>query len=150
MTTVTFTLAEDLLKVLMSAESITDAQKDAYISEVLAGRIPEELRKDWDGFLAREERIVRERMVKREEDIVLAQGMLNEAEQDIANQEAAQASAFQKNAELLVTNFKQECVTIERNLDQGLEQDQKTHVEASEEAAIRQMLQGKPQDKAGQ
>src|SRR3989338_10074834 len=105
MTTVTFTLAEDLLKVLMSAESITDAQKDAYISEVLAGRIPEELRKDWDGFLAREERIVRERMVKREEDIVLAQGMLNEAEQDIANQEAAQASAFQKNAELLVTNF---------------------------------------------
>jgi hypothetical protein len=138
-TTTTQDPAEQLITLITMATTLTDEQKDLYLSELFEGRIHPELLANLDTICDREAAAAELEIQELEQAIATEEAAVQREDDDL--QVTAQPVAKEHAEELqsIVSTYNQDCSAVDRSLDQGMESDVRTHEDANADA-IRKML----------
>lgn len=136
--------AEQLITLITNAVTLTDDQKDLYLEQIFAGKIPTDLRGDkLKEFCAREAKAAEDEIAVLDDGIDAYTRVLNEENERLASDAGELLTIAKSESTQAISDFKQTCVGIDRLLDQAVEDDKKQN-EKTEVDALRSMLKQDP------
>lgn len=133
--------AELLVQVILDADFLTDEQKELYVSELLEGRIHPELAANLDTIIDRSIQSATQDAESIQAQMSAIDSALARAEDEEGQANAVTLQKYEAAIGTIVSEHAQECTTIEREYDQGMEKAADEFRNKPEQDAIRQYLQ---------
>ena len=133
-------LAESLIELIMLSAVLTDEQKEAYMNDLVEGRMPKDLADHWDEFLSREQNGIDAEIQELDGMISLESDETERIARENVPALASIVMTHEKETQEICYGFMGKCGEIERTLNQDAENIVRTNKDDTEAEAIRAML----------